>query len=403
MNIQWTITVKTGKIDMDSQAPLTEIQNFYKNKTILLTGPTEFVGKLVLEKVLRTLEVKHVYVLITGKDGKDAETRCADIFDCLAFGPLRRQDPEFYKKVTLIEGDYEALDLGLNSEIKNLLINEVECIFHCGTTTNVEQGLKETAFINVKYTRRLLEMAKGMENLMGFVFLSSAFTNFTLYEVHEQFYEPPVHYNKLIALCEGEEELIKKCEDTWLKDWPNAALYTLNVAETLLKNEGKGLPISIIRPSHILPSLNDPITGYVEDASGLTSYAVNHAMGVNRVFYYNKGTLDVVPVDYVVNMIIASGWYVGLQKIRLKRGDVTSTDIQIYHCISSQEKPITTEEFFGSIHSVFREVPTNRMIQMPFAFHTACYYNYKVLILFFHYFMGFICDTGLKIAGKQPV
>ncbi|CAH1991888.1 unnamed protein product [Acanthoscelides obtectus] len=244
------IGTKTGKTKMGSQTPLTEIQNFYKNKTVFLTGCTEYVGKLVLEKILRTTPVKRVFVLVSGKDGKDAEARCADIFDSLAFGPLKRHDQEFYKKVSLVEGDCEKPDLGLKEVDKKTIVDEVECIFHCGTTTNAEQGLKQAAFVNVRSTKKILEIAKEMEKLMSFVFLSSAYSNFTLYEIHEEFYEPPVHYNKLIALCEGEEDLIKKCEETWLQDWPNAAVYTLSIAETLLKNEGKGLPISIIRPSH---------------------------------------------------------------------------------------------------------------------------------------------------------
>ncbi|KAJ8939205.1 hypothetical protein NQ318_019446 [Aromia moschata] len=60
---------------------LSEIQHFYKNSTVLVTGATGFVGKLVLEKLLRTCQVKHVYVLVRSKNERDAESRCADIFD----------------------------------------------------------------------------------------------------------------------------------------------------------------------------------------------------------------------------------------------------------------------------------------------------------------------------------
>jgi fatty acyl-CoA reductase len=45
-----------------------EIREFYKGKTILLSGTTGFVGKVILEKILRSLAyVKRIYVMIRPK------------------------------------------------------------------------------------------------------------------------------------------------------------------------------------------------------------------------------------------------------------------------------------------------------------------------------------------------
>lgn len=47
-----------------------EIKEFYNNKTILLTGTTGFVGKVVLEKIMRSLgNFKKIYLLIRQKKG----------------------------------------------------------------------------------------------------------------------------------------------------------------------------------------------------------------------------------------------------------------------------------------------------------------------------------------------
>ena len=44
------------------------ITEFYQDKTILLTGSTGFLGKVVLEKILRSLPlVKCIYLAITPK------------------------------------------------------------------------------------------------------------------------------------------------------------------------------------------------------------------------------------------------------------------------------------------------------------------------------------------------
>ena len=46
------------------------MQDFYREKTILVTGTTGFLGKVLLEKILYSLsEVRRVYVLIRNKKG----------------------------------------------------------------------------------------------------------------------------------------------------------------------------------------------------------------------------------------------------------------------------------------------------------------------------------------------
>lgn len=46
------------------------IREFYIDKTILLTGATGFLGKVVLEKLVRTLPcVKRIYILVRPKRG----------------------------------------------------------------------------------------------------------------------------------------------------------------------------------------------------------------------------------------------------------------------------------------------------------------------------------------------
>lgn len=56
------------------------VPEFYKGKTVFLTGATGLVGKLVLEKLLRCCDgVEKIYVLARAKKGKDAQERINDI------------------------------------------------------------------------------------------------------------------------------------------------------------------------------------------------------------------------------------------------------------------------------------------------------------------------------------
>lgn len=58
------------------QSPITE---FYNNKCVFITGVTGFVGKAVVEKLLRFTDVKKIYILLREKKGKNVQQRLEDI------------------------------------------------------------------------------------------------------------------------------------------------------------------------------------------------------------------------------------------------------------------------------------------------------------------------------------
>ena len=45
------------------------IGKFYENKTVFVTGATGFMGKVLVEKLLRSTKVKKIYLLIRTKEG----------------------------------------------------------------------------------------------------------------------------------------------------------------------------------------------------------------------------------------------------------------------------------------------------------------------------------------------
>lgn len=66
------------------------IKSFYEGKTILLTGCTGFVGKVVLEKIIRTLpNFKKIFVMLRAKKNLSLQERFEkQIFDSEIFTPL---------------------------------------------------------------------------------------------------------------------------------------------------------------------------------------------------------------------------------------------------------------------------------------------------------------------------
>lgn len=57
------------------------IREIYKDKTVFITGASGFIGKVLIEKLLRSCpDLKRIYVLLRPKRGLNSEERLAKIF-----------------------------------------------------------------------------------------------------------------------------------------------------------------------------------------------------------------------------------------------------------------------------------------------------------------------------------
>lgn len=57
-----------------------QVANFYKNKSIFITGGTGFLGIALIEKILRSCpDIKQIYLLLRPKKGKTIYERLTEI------------------------------------------------------------------------------------------------------------------------------------------------------------------------------------------------------------------------------------------------------------------------------------------------------------------------------------
>lgn len=59
---------------LEEESGESPIKNYLKDKTVLVSGGLGFLGKLLVEKLLRC-EVKKIYLLVRAKKGKTIEER----------------------------------------------------------------------------------------------------------------------------------------------------------------------------------------------------------------------------------------------------------------------------------------------------------------------------------------
>ena len=71
------------------------IKQFYEGKTIFLTGTTGFVGKVVLEKIIRSLPgFKKLFVMVRAKKNMNVRERFEkSILSSEIFVPLFQENP----------------------------------------------------------------------------------------------------------------------------------------------------------------------------------------------------------------------------------------------------------------------------------------------------------------------
>ncbi|KAF0709102.1 fatty acyl-CoA reductase wat-like, partial [Aphis craccivora] len=81
------------------------------------------------------------------------------------FDRLRIKKPDFMTKIKIIDGDLEQSLLGLSSDDRDWLIENVNFIFHCAATVRFNETLHTATKINIQGTNDILDLASMMKNL----------------------------------------------------------------------------------------------------------------------------------------------------------------------------------------------------------------------------------------------
>jgi fatty acyl-CoA reductase len=117
------------------------IPEFYSGKTVLVTGCTGYVGKVVLEKLMRSCpEIKHIYVMVRPKKGVSLLKRLDEIFKYEIFEPYFIANPAMRKgwktKISPFGGDLLMTGLGMNKEDAEILNKQVNIVINCAASVS---------------------------------------------------------------------------------------------------------------------------------------------------------------------------------------------------------------------------------------------------------------------------
>lgn len=322
--------------------------NALLGQTVLLTGATGFLGKAILEKLLFSLRPRKVFVLVRDKRAQSGQERWEETLQSpiwnLRLPPTRLQD------VVVIQGD--ICDLGAISKHDQIMLrSEVDCVIHCAASVDFNMPLVQAIAINTKATISMYRFTLSLPRCRSFVYVSTAYVS-----------RPSVHATETlrdVALKEG----VDPARLSLPREFVNTYTFSKALAEQGLSREYHSrVPISIVRPSIIIPAMREPCRGWTDSAAAAVGGMLAIGSGLCMAFPQPpEHVIDIIPVDIVVNVILAACMS------NLSQSSSPTSPV-IYHATAS-ENSVRTRLLSTVALAHFRNFPLPFQVLPPFGFY----------------------------------
>ena len=278
---------------------------------VLVTGVTGFLGKVVLEALVRRadeLGVTRIYLLIRPKRDRTPQERFTS--EVVASDCFRLLPEQWEKRCTVVLGNVTEPDLALSAVDEDILIEHVTHIINCAACVDFDRPLEEATSSNVTGALNVLAFAKRCSALRSMVHVSTAYVwpgRLAAQPCDESLvplpFEADAVYADIIADRANRDDLLRQTG--------HANTYTLTkcLAEHLLIARQGAVPVRIVRPSVISTCRLHPFPGWVDSTSGFTGFVTLYGRGFLRVLGCDAGARpDIVPCDEVADRVLRSAF-----------------------------------------------------------------------------------------------
>ncbi|CAH0601898.1 unnamed protein product [Chrysodeixis includens] len=377
------------------------IPEFYKGKTIFITGGSGFMGKVLIEKLLYSCsELDRIYILMRNKKGVKSEDRLSQLYSSQCFDRLRAEKPDiFASKVFVVAGDVLEIGLGMSQEDRALLVNRVNIIFHVAASVRFDDPLEYAVRMNLRGTKEMVELAKEVRDLSAFVHVSTSYSNTNRDRIEEVMYPPLADWRDTLEVCESTDpHYLKVLTPKYLGEMPNTYVFSKQLAEhVVFENRGQ-LPIVIIRPSIVISSVSEPTPGWIENFNGPVGLMVAAGKGIMRSSYSDPDLIaDYMPVDISIKAFISAAWIRGTKKLS------PTDDVPIYNCCAGNLQTITMGQMIQLSRDIYPSVPLNDMLWAVGGDITTSKTVHYIKVILLHLLPAILVDTLLWILGRKPM
>ena len=244
--------------------------------TVLLTGATGFVGRMVLRDLLESTQAT-VIALVRAPDDGRANARLARALDESVAPSARRR---LASRAVAMAADLERPNLGLSPYAGDILAEEATHIVHAAASVRFDLPLARARRINVEGTRSVVALARAAQARGRLQRLVSVGTAFVAGTYAGRFGEAQLDVGQ---------------------GFRNTYECSKFEAEMLLRDAMGDVPISIVRPSIVM---GHSVTGATTSFNVLYVPIRLYVSGrVRRVPVRARLPLDVVPVDFVARVV----------------------------------------------------------------------------------------------------
>ncbi|XP_022171256.1 fatty acyl-CoA reductase 1-like [Myzus persicae] len=374
------------------------IQDFFRGRNVLVTGATGFMGKVLIEKLVRSCPgIGKICLLVRHKKGKDKASRINEILDAQLFDTIKERSPGLMEeKLFPVLGDMTELRLGLSDEDYGFLVENVSVVFHVAASVRFDEPIRDATIMNVRGTREVVQLAKQMKHLEVLLHVSTAYCNCTREHVEEKVYESPVGWREAISIAENLDPTMSSIlTKKFLGSFPNTYTLTKLLAEQIINEERNNIPVVIFRPSIVISSVNDPVKGWIDNFNGPIGLMMACGKGIVRVTYGDKSIVpDYMAVDISIKSMIVAAWH------RSKSNWLELDDAVPVYNSASVSKSVSNKELLDLGMRTLEQYPFDEMLWRPTIKFTTCFYSYYISTIIEQVLPAIFFDALLDLIGK---
>ncbi|UZE97151.1 fatty acyl-CoA reductase [Alkalimarinus alittae] len=353
--------------------------NALKGKHVLVTGTTGFVGKVIIEKLMRDVpEIGGIHLLIRGNSKyPTAQGRFKhEIASASVFEKMNADDPEAFQRfcdqnIHCITGEITERHFGLNTAEFNLLINKVDVVVNSAASVNFREPLDQALSINALSLYNIAEFSR-LAGRIPVLQVSTCYVNgFNQGDLAEENVEPASGlipydhrgYYRVEGLIEELQDKVAALKSSYTEGvlqeklidlgiaeanrlgWNDTYTFTKWMGEQILRKTLQETALTLLRPAIVESTLIGPVPGWIEGVK--VADAILMAYAREKVTFFPgdpNGIIDIIPADLVANSIILGVAELLDQTDTTFLGNSVNPPHRVYQCCSSGTNPVTIDE-----------------------------------------------------------
>ncbi|XP_055910164.1 fatty acyl-CoA reductase wat [Eupeodes corollae] len=376
------------------------IVDFYENCEIFITGGSGVVGKAIIEKLLRSCNVKKIYILLRPKKGAPYDIRLEEIKKSRIFKVLKECKPNELNKLVAIPGDIKEDNLGIPAEYLDQLKN-VSIFFHSAASTRFNDPLKTAISLNLKSTYEALKIGETMTNLKIFLHVSTYFSNPNLELVEDKVYPAAFDWRTALKILDLDDRdpTLDIITNKVITGFPNTYIFTKHLGEKLVDDFRPRIPVAIYKPSIVIAACDDPEEGFTETMTGIMGLMTIWGTGLLQAFYVKnfETALDFTPLDLGTKTVLI---FTALKGQLPREKLLEATPVGKFSSLAMVYSPLC--EYIKTTSEAVYKFPLEKSFWIPNVTVTSCIFIYWIVVIFSQLIPAILIDFILSIFRKKP-